>query len=53
VATHFGCHEKIQEYLRMVMNYLKKAYKNPRYRTSLYDNLNQLSTLDNWFIAQR
>jgi hypothetical protein len=33
------------------MNYLKKAYKDPRFKTSLYDNLNQLSTLDNWLTA--
>ncbi len=30
------------------MNYLKKAYKDPRYRTNLYDNLNQLNMLHNW-----
>ncbi len=33
------------------MNYLKKANKDPRYTTSLFDNLNQLSTLDNWLTA--
>jgi hypothetical protein len=51
VTTHFGCDEEIQEYLKEVMNYLKKGYKDLGYKTSLHDNLHQLSTFDNWLIA--